>query len=416
MNDHTRPAPFTKPIRTGQLNINRKGFATHALLNHCIKKFDIIFLQEPSWATTGTDGTGNPIIGPIGHAGWTPVLPIPSIPGDSPPPRVMAYYKTRPDFTVTLRSNIAQDLDIQVIDVSQPGIPTTTYVNVYNDSRQRVPATEQLRALTLPDDHPVILLGDWNLHHELWSLYGIKGNARANRFVEWITDKGYSILNQKGEVTYIPHDKKRSPSVIDLTFVNVAAINHDAVKDWTIDASMSYGSDHKGVRWSTDYGRTEIDNITGIQYNLKDVKPEDWCVAFQETLELHRPEINAIMANDAVSNEALENAASAITKVMQEVTAKVAKERRPNANAKPWWNDELKAAAENLGKAQSEQSEYKIGTGSRSRTLRAKVKKAANFFKRLCKATKAKCAIRKLEEAQTEDIWGFRKWSKGIRN
>jgi hypothetical protein len=44
------------------------------------------------------------------------------------------------------------------------------------------------------------------------------------------------------------------------------------------------------------------------------------------------------------------------------------------------------------------------------------VKKIGNFFKRLCKATKSKWAIDKLEEARVEDIWGFRKWSKGARN
>ncbi|KAJ7152581.1 hypothetical protein C8R43DRAFT_886138, partial [Mycena crocata] len=151
-----------------QLNINRKSSATHAILNRHVKNLDIIFLQEPSWARIGTDDRGDPIIGPIGHASWIPVLPMASIPAGGPPPRVMTYYKNRPDFTVTLRSDITQDLDIQVLDVAQPGAPTITFVNVYNDNKQRVPAVERVKALRLPEDTPVVPLGDWNLHHELW--------------------------------------------------------------------------------------------------------------------------------------------------------------------------------------------------------------------------------------------------------
>ncbi|KAJ7693987.1 Endonuclease/exonuclease/phosphatase, partial [Mycena metata] len=239
--------------------------------------------------------------------------------------KVMAYYKPRADFTVTLRSDIAQDLDIQVVDVAQPGAPTTTYVNVYNDSKERFPAVERLKALNLLADRPVVLLGDWNLHHELWSVIGIEGNARANMFVQWITEKGYSILNKKGEVTFTPHAKNGSSSVIDLTFVNAAAVNNDTVKDWTIDPSMSYGSDHRGIRWVNDHGRTEIENVAGVQYNLKEVDPADWSTAFQVSLAAHRDEIDSIMGDAPASNDQLETAAAALTTAMQEATAKVAK-------------------------------------------------------------------------------------------
>ncbi|KAJ6509716.1 hypothetical protein DFH09DRAFT_1100650 [Mycena vulgaris] len=276
---------------------------------------------------------------------------------DGAPPRVMAYYKIRPDFTVTLPSDITQDLDIQIVDVSQPGAPTTMYVNVYNDSKQARPAIERLMTLTFPTDRPVILLGDWNLHHKLWS--------RA---------------------------EDGSPSVIGLTFVNGAAITQDTVKDWTIDDTTSFGSDHKGIHWVIDHGRRELDNIAGVRYNLKDVEPNDWGAAFRETIEHHRAGIDPIMDHERpVTDDQLEAAAAAITAAIQEATAKVAKVRKPNANAKPWWDGEMKAAADNLT------------SFGRHRGLRAKAKKAANFFKRLCKAKKAKWAIGKLEEARTEE-------------
>ncbi|KAJ6522103.1 Endonuclease/exonuclease/phosphatase, partial [Mycena vulgaris] len=247
--------------------------------------------------------------------------------GDGPPPRVMVYYRARPDFTVTLRSDIAQDLDIQVIDIAQPGAPTTTYVNIYNDQKQRIrPAVEHIKALDLPLDHPVIILGDSNLHHELWSCVGVRGSTRSNAFVQWTTEKGFSIINKKGEITYVPHRRDCSPSVIDLMFVNASASVHDTVKDWTVDPSMSYGSDHHGIRWVVDYGRTEIENIAGIKYNLKDVEPLDWCEAYREAVDRHRPDIDPIMDDThPVTNEQLETAATALTKAMKDATAKVAK-------------------------------------------------------------------------------------------
>ncbi|KAJ6458130.1 hypothetical protein C8R47DRAFT_165453 [Mycena vitilis] len=260
---------------------------------------------------------------------------------------------------------------------------------MYNDTTQRVPASERVQTLDLPTALPVVILGDTNLHHEKWSRVGINGDTKANSFVDWTTEKGYTLLNKKGEVTYIPHGRHGSPSVIDLTHVNAAAVNNDTVQEWAIDGTMSYGSDHKGIRWVQNYGRREIENIAGIKYSLKEVEPGDWQQAFREALGTHRAQIEPIMDdNTPVSNDQLESAAGAITQAMKDATVKVGKERRPNANAKPWWNAELKEAANNL-------------------TLRSKVKKAANFFKRLCKATKAKWAIGKLEEAHTEDIWGF---------
>ncbi|KAJ7706795.1 endonuclease-reverse transcriptase-domain-containing protein, partial [Mycena rosella] len=222
-------------------------------------------------------------------------------------------------------------------------------------------------ATATPQDRPAIILGDFNLHHELWSCAAKNNIMRSQRFLDWMSDTGFALLNKKGEVTYTPHSEEGSSSVLDLTFVNAAAINEDTVKEWSIDRSMSYGSDHHGIRWKLHHGRTEIDNITGARYNLKDVDPEDWSKAVRDELERQRDGIRPSWT----------------------MTAQVAPERKPNVNAKPWWNKELKEAAENPGKVQSELKNYEASHGFHSRDLRAKVKKVGNLFKRLCKATKA---------------------------
>ena len=130
---------------------------------------------------------GEQVAGPIGHPAWTPVLPMAAMPPGARP-RVMAYYKNRPDFTVTLRSDIVQHLDVQVLDMAQQGSPTVTIVNIYNDPKlNRESPAYQLRNMPLPNNHPVLITGDWNLHHPLWSANLCANNELTNNVVEWLT-------------------------------------------------------------------------------------------------------------------------------------------------------------------------------------------------------------------------------------
>ncbi|KAJ7833836.1 hypothetical protein B0H14DRAFT_3462397 [Mycena olivaceomarginata] len=82
---------------------------------------------------------------------------------------------------------------------------------------------------------------------------------------------------------------------------------------------MSYGSDHYGIRWVMNYGRTEIDNVTGAQHSLKEVDPKDWGSAFRTALASEREWLDPIMAMDAdITNDQLEDAASALTRACKQ--------------------------------------------------------------------------------------------------
>ncbi|GBE90189.1 hypothetical protein SCP_1900380 [Sparassis crispa] len=83
----------------------------------------------------------------------------------------MAYVSKRDDFSVTLRSDIAQDLDIQVLEVQQHAHPPTLLVNIYNQSPLHDDhgewTAERLRQIQFPLDIPIVLSGDWNSHHQM---------------------------------------------------------------------------------------------------------------------------------------------------------------------------------------------------------------------------------------------------------
>ncbi|KAG5640440.1 hypothetical protein DXG03_008668 [Asterophora parasitica] len=94
-----------------------------------------------------------------------PILPIATIPNGQRP-WVMAYVKPQQDFTVTLCSDVAQDLNIQVLNVEQ---------------------------------------GDWNQHHPDWSIKNHPPSTKTQRLVEWLHKQGFSLLNGKGISTYFKH-------------------------------------------------------------------------------------------------------------------------------------------------------------------------------------------------------------------
>ncbi|KAG1752439.1 kinase-like domain-containing protein, partial [Suillus paluster] len=117
---------FIKFISMIQLNTNRSNIVCHALLNNAVRDYDILLITEPWYGDIGNNTKG-----PASLTGWQPILPLPSVPPNVIP-RVMAYIKNRPDFMVTLRSDLAMDADIQILQINQGTHPPTILVNMYN--------------------------------------------------------------------------------------------------------------------------------------------------------------------------------------------------------------------------------------------------------------------------------------------
>jgi len=156
--------------------------------------------------------------------GWNPVTLITNLNSIAPKkPHTLTYFHSRPDFTVTLRSDIVEDHDIQILDIEQHNQPLTTLINIYNDPRLQQQSTLNcLHRTNLPTDHPVIITGDFNLHHDMWAA-GPVGNddtRMSEVIIEWLTEEGFTLMNKKGEITHPPHNTREKASVIDLTFVN----------------------------------------------------------------------------------------------------------------------------------------------------------------------------------------------------
>ncbi|KDQ50825.1 hypothetical protein JAAARDRAFT_51103 [Jaapia argillacea MUCL 33604] len=214
----------------------------------------------------GSDGEHK---GPVAHPAWRPILPVATVePGHHP--QVMAYVQEQTDFMVTLWSDIAQDYDIQVLDIHQDPHPTPAKAEGDPDNGTRC-------CRTAPEPDPTK-----GKPHD--NLRGFQQVTPALELVDWLYEGGFALENKRRVITYQSRGKQAHTSTIDLTFSNHKARAIDATQDWTVDRLLSGDSDHFVLRWSIDQGAKEIMNISGKKFNFKKAEPKEWKEAFREAL------------------------------------------------------------------------------------------------------------------------------------
>jgi len=161
-----------------------------------------------------------------------------------PSPRVMVYHRSCPDFELVHCSKITSCADLLVFDVVRPGQPTVTIVNIYNPpqhAKRQTSAVYILCTLNQPQNRPIILAGDWNLHHPYWSADDKPPHSVCSDMVEWLDSHEFLMHNQKGKITCL---RKNRDLVLDHTFSNAVACQIDLIKNWQLDVPLSGASDH----------------------------------------------------------------------------------------------------------------------------------------------------------------------------
>ncbi|PPQ76465.1 hypothetical protein CVT25_000729, partial [Psilocybe cyanescens] len=270
----------------------------------------------------------------------------------------MAYSRSRPDFSITLRTDIIEDGDIQILDITQPGHLTTTIINIYNDT----PAKEncilqKIKNINIPNDHPTIITGDFNLHHDLWSRVNttMSNVEMTESIVDWLSEKGFLLLNEKGQTTHPARHSDERDSVIDLSFINGPASVNDTFKDWCIDPTLSHDSDHFGIKFTIDHGRKIIDNPCGLKYNIKNTNRDEWTKAFAEELDKVQNILEPLSTAESLNPSLLDTFADTFTMALQQVTSRTSKLIKPSPQAKPWWDEEIKNASAWVAELRNEQ-------------------------------------------------------------
>lgn len=411
----------TQPIKFAQLNVQRKKQVTLQLLNSFASDFDILLIQEPAWSFIGRDpNSGKDINGPVALRGWTTILPVTSLTDTSPRPRTLTYFKPRPDYSITLRSDIIEDRDIQILDIIQTGHPMVTIINIYNDA----PKGDQciLNRLRLMDNilppHPTLITGDFNLHHPSWSreARAPTTDQLATTINDWLAQKNFTLLNKRGEITHLARHAGERPSVIDLSFANSEALAQDTFKEWAVSPDLALDSDHNAIKFTVDHGLMEIDEILPTKFCINKTDPGEWTQCFELELTKVEPRLAILNETRYPTDSQLDEYADILSDAIQNALAIAAPKRRPSKNTKPWWDQDLTNATQNLADARCAHQAYQNLTGEYSLALQTDVLQRRNFFKRLCNFKKRTWITETLENATPKDIWDFPSWSKGLRN
>ena len=185
--------------------------------------------------------------------------------------------------------------------------------------------------------------------------------------------------------------------------------------NWTVWQDLSYGSDHHVIQWTLFYNAQPINNLTRQCYNTKNTDIKEWTKALEVNLNLHYTPLHLLLdKNKTLSTKELDEAASALTRVISLTNEQAAKTQRPLAAAKLWWNSELSQIAGEIQSLWDLQLLYLEKHSIQDPDIILELKRLHNFFKQSCLYAKTEWTNTTLAEAKTEEIWGFWRWSSGI--
>ena len=191
-------------------------------------------------------------------------------------PDVAIYVpKTHNSWHVQSCSDLFAHPSIMAIDVITEQ-DTFLVINVYNPSD--CSTLGPLIHSVLPH-HKVIISGDFNLHHPLWSKpsHASKISNNSELLVDSISSKGFLPLNLPGVETFF---RKDYSSVLDLTWISTPIAPH--VSDFEVKFPMFAGLDHYPLTWSLSF--SPLDDTPSNFLFHKD-KRSDWIKAFKSELK-----------------------------------------------------------------------------------------------------------------------------------
>ena len=388
------------------------------------RNFDIILLQEP-WFGPIT-GTGD-LRGGCSHRGWTPLLPTFKTIPDDRRPRVMAYYRQSSLIEVTPRTDLLDDLDIQVIDVKRrgPDQPMTRVINIYNqaDADGGSFSVDRLANLRLDPTVPTIITGDWNLHHPLYrqmSPPGRQPDERAENTVEWLTTGTFELENDWNQETWHAFGSNAT-SALDFTFKNAAAIATHALQGWSIESDENAGSDHYATFFSIANGDDALYDLTEAKYNWKDVDGPTFTKELQAALRDDEDRYDAVFGPlfehpiIPITTDQLDEATELLHECMAAAANKAVPPRRPSSRSKPWWSPALTKATHERAKARKAAREELAEYGICSQVTADYAKHCAAKFDRLYKKAKRDHHNDIIESATPQNFYDLLQWTKGNR-
>ena len=332
-------------IRFLSQNVNKSNAITHSLLNSCGHQTDIFLTQEPWFSKIGIDvQTGADKIGVPNHPQFNHVT------SDFTPdhkPDVSAYFpESHPGWTIQPRSDLISHPSILILEITFQS-HTLFVLNIYNpsDSSSLIPLYSTLSKL---HNCEVIVSGDFNLHHPLWSReeHETKITNEAENLVTWLVNKGYSLINEKGIPTFFQKDYQ---SVLDLLWASIKASAR--ILEHAIAYHLHTGSDHYPVIWKSSF--SPLPPLQDSSYLFHDDNREAWEDAFIDIIydnwELHLPPLSedGLVINDT---DTLTKAIDFFMDALMEASTRTCSRKHKSPKACKWFDKDTKEALRQMRK------------------------------------------------------------------
>jgi len=324
------------PDRFARITCWSRAFDTHTdCFQQSIPVSDIILLQEPWYGRIGIDHiSGNDIRGPCSHPDWLAILP--PVPPDGRP-YVMAYVrKDHPGWRVSNRTDLISRPDAMALEITSDR-STTTLINIYNPADNSV--TPLIPSLRLHGK--VIITGDFNLHHPMWSSDGKAPSPGADELVDFLLTSRYSLLNSKGAPTFF---RKDYTSVLDLTWASEDALPQ--ISDWKVMYEWHQGSDHYPICFSLTITPFTTDFNSNLPaFTFKDDAADTWQRAFMTGFR------RSWKWDDIIEGEDIfDEAVSVLSDLLISASQQAAPRKPIRAKAARWFNQEVRKAVKIMRK------------------------------------------------------------------
>jgi hypothetical protein len=205
-------------------NVGHKHNWTINLLERMKSQFDILFLQEPPWATMRytaslTEKDGVPVKGPPIHPDWISLFPKGFDPAEDRP-RVPAYVnRAIRSIKPKLRSDIMNHRNVMIVTV-RGHLGPLHLMNMYSD--------ENGSAIRYIEDHleafPDLgyMGGDFNCPSSHWDATVLRKHPMATRLMECATSLNMErVALPSGRITHLLYNAALCGLILNLVFLPI---------------------------------------------------------------------------------------------------------------------------------------------------------------------------------------------------
>jgi hypothetical protein len=260
--------------------------------------------------------------------------------------RVITFVFKSFEFSITFRSNLCSDTNIQIFNISEINIDNFTIVNVYNEKCQKSNSNEytierKLRTIELTKNS--LIYDDFNAHHQWWNSR-IASSIRATVLIEWLNKFNCELINISDEYTFT---RDNSNSVLDLTFATVDLASK--ITNWSINDDAETDSNHEIIEFSINIENIEtMNNLMTRKFNTQKANWNKFSQYFKNNHSSIKDRMTSLLINSTSNN--LNEKTKLLKDVIVEASNQFISKKRSCENSKIWWTEELTQFKKNLAR------------------------------------------------------------------